>query len=385
MDPGKSVWQSMADAYMKANPGVTIEISVIENDAFKTKLATAMQSGSPPDLFQSWGGGVLQQYANAGLVKDLTESLKGGWGDSFNKAPLDVYTVNGKNYGVPWDMGAVGFWYNKTLFQKAGISEPPKTWTEFKDAVTKLKAAGITPIALGEKDQWPGAFYWEYLATRIGGKVAFDKASGRTGSFADQAYVDAGKKLQELVALKPFPEGFLGLTFNDHAALMGNGKAGMELMGQWAPDVEKSNSATKQGLGNDLGFFPFPSVEGGAGDPTDVLGGGNGIAVGKNASPVAIDFLKYLTSVENQRVLAANGLALPVVKGAEDSISSPLLKQVQNMVKSAKYFQLYYDQYLPPAMGSVVNEATQAIFAGSQSPEAAAKAVEDSAAVELKK
>jgi raffinose/stachyose/melibiose transport system substrate-binding protein len=78
-------------------------------------------------------------------------------------------------------------------------------------------------------------------------------------------------------------------------------------------------------------------------------------------------------------------MALPVVKGAEDSIVSTPLKQVQDMVKNAKYYQLYYDQYLPPAMGSVVNEATAGLFAGSSSPEAAAKAIEDSASAELRK
>jgi raffinose/stachyose/melibiose transport system substrate-binding protein len=385
IEPGKSTWQAMADAYMKANPGVTIEITVLENDAFKSKLATVMQSGNPPDLFQSWGGGTLQQYVNAGLVKDISEDLKGGWADTFNKAPLDVYTVNGKNYGVPWDMGAVGFYYNKALFQKAGITATPKTWSEFLSVVQKLKAANITPISLGEKDQFPGHFYWAYLATRIGGKAAFDKAYSQTGSFADTAYVQAGQKLKELAALDPFPKGFLGLTYGDQEKVMVDKTAAMELMGQWAIPTEKGVSTDKQGLGSDLGFFPFPTVEGGAGDPSDVLGGGNGIAVGKNASPVAIDFLKYLTSVENQRLLAQAGLAIPTVKGAEDSMSEPLYKDVQSLVSHAKYFQLYYDQYLPPATGAVVNDSVQALLSGSLAPQAVAQAVQDSAASELKK
>ncbi len=384
-DPGKTTWQSMADAYMKAHPNVTIEITILENDAFKAKLATAIQAGTPPDLFQSWGGGVLREYAKAGLVKDLTSSLQGGWGDSLSKPGLDLYSVDGKVYGIPWDLGMVGFWYNKELFQKAGIAAPPKTWTELLDDVKKLQAAGITPIALGDKDKWPGHFFWVYLAVRQGGKDAFDKAYSRSGKFTDPPFIEAGKKLQQLVELKPFPEGFLGLTFNDHAAMMGSGKAGMELMGQWAPAVEKANAEDKQGLGDKLGFFPFPTVEGGAGDPSDVLGGANGIAVGKNAPAEAIDFLKFLTSLDNQKKVTEDGFALPVVKGAETAIGNPLLKDVQSNVAKAKYFQLYYDQFLPPAVGLVVNDATQGIFAGSMSAEAAAKAIEDAAAQELKK
>jgi raffinose/stachyose/melibiose transport system substrate-binding protein len=384
-EPGKTVFQEMADAYMKANPGVQIEITILENDAFKTKLNTVMQSGNPPDLFQSWGGGVMAEYARAGLLKDISGDLKGAWGDSFNKAPLDVYSADGKYYGVPWDMGAVGFWYNKTLFSKAGISAPPATWTDFISDVKKLQAAGITPISLGEKDKWPGHFYWVYLATRIGGKAAFDKAYSRSGSFADPAYVQAGEKFKELVDLKPFANGFLGLTYNDQSNAMGDGKAAMELMGQWAPSTEKDQSSNKTGLGSDLGFFPFPMVEGGAGDKDDIMGGGNGIGVGKNASPAAIDFLKYVTSVENQKVMAQVGMALPVVKGSEVAVTDPLLQQVQANVNKAKYYQLYYDQYLPPALASVIVDSVQGLLAGSSSPDAVAKAVEESAASELKK
>ena len=61
-------WQNLANTFVKDHPDVSIEITVLENEAFKAKLATAMQSGSPPDIFQSWGGGVLKQYADAGLV-----------------------------------------------------------------------------------------------------------------------------------------------------------------------------------------------------------------------------------------------------------------------------------------------------------------------------
>src|SRR5215468_7727751 len=129
-DPQLTIFKNYASEYMKAHPNVEIKITVIANDPFKTKLATAMQAGTPPDIFQSWGGGVLQQYAAAGLLKDITPDLQGGWGDTFGKAALNLYSANGKYYGVPWDMGAVGFWYNKALFTQAGITTPPATWAD---------------------------------------------------------------------------------------------------------------------------------------------------------------------------------------------------------------------------------------------------------------
>jgi len=381
----KAAWQKLADEYMAAHPNVTIEITVLENEAFKTKLTTVMQSGEPPDIFQSWGGGVMNEYANAGLLKDITADLdRNGWRDTFSPGALGVYGYEGKNYGVPWDMGMVGFWYNKDLFAQAGIDSTPTTWTELLEDVEKLKAAGITPIALGEGDKWPGHFWWAYLATRIGGQAGFNAAASRTGSFTDAPFVEAGKKLQELIALEPFQDGYLGATYGDEATAMGNGKAAMELMGQWAPGVQKDNSTDKQGIGDKLGWFPFPMVEGGAGDAGDAFGGGNGFAIGKNASPEAIDFVRYLSRADSQVQLAKLNLSLPVVKGGEAGVSDPLLLTIQKSSAGAKYFQLYYDQALPPAVGSVINDSVQGIFAGTLTPEQAAQAVEDSAAQEIK-
>jgi raffinose/stachyose/melibiose transport system substrate-binding protein len=386
-DEGQAaVWQSLADSYMAEHPNVNVEITILENEAFKTKMTTVVQSGDMPDIFQSWGGGVMNEYIAAGMMKDITADLDadgGAWRDTFSPGALGVYSLDGKNYGVPWDMGMVGFWYNKDLFSQAGIEAPPGTWDELLDAVTKLKAAGITPIALGEGDKWPGHFWFGYLATRICGQNGFQAAASRSGSFADECFVEAGNKLLELNALEPFQDGYLGAVYGDQSTIMGNGQAAMELMGQWAPGAQAGNSADGQGLGDKLGFFPFPAVDGGAGAATDAFGGGNGFGIGKDAEPEAVDFVKWLTSADAQVACAEAGFCIPVVKGGEAGMSDPLLIELQETLSQAEYFQLYYDQALPPAVGSVVNDSIQGVLAGTLTPEEAAQAIEDSAAQEL--
>jgi len=350
MDPGKTDWQKVADDYMAANSNVEIKITVLENQAFKDKMTTAMQSGSPPDLFHSWGGGVLYEYASANLVKDLTEDLAAdGWGDTILPAALNLYGTGGKNYGVPWDIGAVVVFYNKALFNQVGV-ETPATWEDLLAAIPKFKDAGITPITVGEKDKWPGHFWWVYQAIRNGGKAAFDTAYSRKGSFADPPFVQAGTDLKQLIDLQPFQEGFLAQVFNDAEALLANGKAAMELMGQWSVNNQKTLAENKKGLGDDLGFFPFPTVTGGAGGPTDILGGGNGFALGKNAPSETIDFVRFFMNMDHQKDFAAKGYIVPTVKGAESGLKDPLLQQIQQMVGKAEYLQLYYDQFLPPAV-----------------------------------
>jgi raffinose/stachyose/melibiose transport system substrate-binding protein len=379
-------WQGLADKYMADHPNVDIKITILENDAFKQKLVTVMQAGDPPDLFQSWGGAVLWNFAQNGLVRNIAPELSadsGAWQDSFAvQAALNLYGQNGEYYGVPWDWGAVGMFYNKALFEKAGITDLPTTWTEYLDVVKKIKDAGITPISLGEGETWPGHFWWVYLATRIGGEKAFLDAYNRTGSFADEPFVKAGEALQQLIALEPFQDGFLGMSHNDSEGVFGNGQAAMELMGQWAPGAQAQYSTDGKGIGTDnIGWFPFPMVEGGAGNPGDVFGGGDGIAVGKNAPDEAVDFLKFLTSEENN---AANAFfTIPVIKGTESAITDPVMQQIIKARNDAPYFQLYYDQFLPPAVGNEVNDAVATIFGGTASPEEAAQAIEDVAAEEL--
>ena len=77
---------------------------------------------------------------------------------------------------------------------------------------------------------------------------------------------------------------------------MANGRAAMDLMGQWAPNEFDANTKDKKGLGDDLGWFPFPQVEGGAGQEGEQFGGGDGFAVGRDAPPEAVDFIKFLVS-----------------------------------------------------------------------------------------
>ena len=377
-DPGLSDWQKMADDYMASHPNVNIEITVLENEAFKTKLATVLQSGDVPDIFQSWGGSGLVEQAQAGLLKDISADLEadgGAWKDTFAPGALGAFSVDGVYYGVPWDMGMVSVWYNKDLFEQAGITSTPATWDEFLADVQTLKDAGITPISIGEKDTWMGMHVWSYLFTRIGGEEAFNAVYTGTGKWTDDTCVKAGTELVKLVEMEPFQVGFLGASHDESQAAFGNGEAAMLIGGHWTPNVEAANSADGVGVAN-LGMFTFPGYEGGAGGANDAMGGGNGFAIGKDASPEAIDFVKYLTSVENQKVLAADNSGIPVVKGAEEAIQDANMKLVQAGFSSAEYFQLYYDQFLPGTVAGAINDETAKLYAGTSTPEEVCAAIQ---------
>jgi raffinose/stachyose/melibiose transport system substrate-binding protein len=377
-DPGKAFLKTLADEYMAAHPNVTINETVLENEALKTKIATAMQAGTPPDIFQSWGGGGLGEQVAAGLVKDITTDVS-SWADTMNPGAMGIYQVDGKQYGIPYNFGMVGFWYNKALFTKAGITAPPTTWDELLADVGKLKDAKITPIALGGKDKWPGMFWWAYLSIRQGGQAALVPAV-TDGAWDAQAFIDAGTHLKKLIDMKPYQAGFLAATYPNESAAMGNGKAAMELMGQWAPGAEAGESASKKGIGDDLAWFPFPALTGGAGAPTDAFGGTDGWALGKDAPPEAVDFVKYIASIDvAKRWAGLNDGTLPATNGAEAAVTDPYLKTVLENRSKATFAQLYLDQATTPALGAAINDAIAELYAGTASPEDVAKTIAEAA------
>ena len=167
-DPGTTDWQNIADAYMAEHPNVTINITVMENEAYKAALQTNVQAGDVPDLFHSWGGGALRDQVAAGVVQDITESST-EFVDTLSPGATGLFNLDGVQYGLPFDQSIVGMWYNKDLFAQAGIEEPPATWTELLADVQALEDAGITPIAVGAGDKWPAHFWYSYLMVRLAG------------------------------------------------------------------------------------------------------------------------------------------------------------------------------------------------------------------------
>ena len=97
-----AIWQGAAQEYEKAHPGVKIEFDYLENEAFKAKLPTLLQSKDRPSLFHSWGGGVMYEQISSGVLQDITSAIsEGGFKDTFYPAGIQNFTFQGKTYGLP--------------------------------------------------------------------------------------------------------------------------------------------------------------------------------------------------------------------------------------------------------------------------------------------
>jgi raffinose/stachyose/melibiose transport system substrate-binding protein len=224
-------------------------------------------------------------------------------------------------------------------------------------------------------------FYYSYLVMRIGGDHALtDAKAGKDGGYKNPIFVEAGKRLRELAALEPFQPGYLSTTHAQSAAIFGDGKAAMDLMGEWLLGMQGSNAADGKGQAVDnIGVLSFPVLSGGKGKATDTLGGVHAFLVTKTAPPEAVDFLKFFSQEKYAKEAAAAGAYIPVYKGAEESISNPIVKRLASDLAATTYHQNFFDQDLGPSVGRVVNDISVAVAAGQMTPEAAAAAIQDAA------
>ncbi|MEO5534104.1 MAG: extracellular solute-binding protein [Pseudolysinimonas sp.] len=381
--PLSSLWADVAAEFEAAHPGVTVEQTGYQNeDLQRTLIPNALQSGDAPDLFMVWPGGEVRSQAEAGYLMDLTDVAS----DTISQlgGVVKPWEVDGKQYALPFSFGITGIWYNKDLFQQAGISGTPKTLPELEADVAKIKAINVAPISVGAGDLWPAGHWWYQFALNACSTATLQTAIPAL-NFDDPCWLEAGQTLQDFLATKPFNDGFLATPAqtgaDSSAGLVANGNAAMEFMGPW-------DSGTIGGLTADgkvpswLGWFPFPSVPGSAGDPTITMGGGDGWGISANAPKETVELLKYLESDDVQSRFAAIGSGIPANPNAAAALTDPNLKAIASGLAGSSYVQLWLDSALGPAFGNPLNQAIVNIFAGTGTPADVVKALKDTAAAQ---
>lgn len=381
---GKAYWESTAKAFEAENPGVTIKIQAIQNEDMDGKLQTALNSGDAPDIFMARGGGKLAAVVEAGQAMDLTDKISDETKSALGEATLSAFSIDGKVYGVPSAVLPGGIYYSKDLFAQAGITETPTTMDELSDAVDKLKAAGIEPIALGAKDAWPAAHWYYFFGLRECSQDAIADAAA-TKTFDDPCWEKAGQDLADFAGTEPFNNGYLTTTAQQgagsSAGLLANHQAAMELMGAWEPGVVASLTPDEQPLA-DLGWFPFPAVDGGEGDPTAMMGGVDGFTCFVDAPDACADFLNFASQKEYQEGYAEAFVTLPASKEAQGVVTDPALQDVLAAYNDAAYVSVWLDTLFGQNIGNALNTSVVEMLAGSGSPASIVEAVEAAAAKE---
>ena len=270
--------QAIISAAVKANSGLEVVNAAVAGGAgtnAKQVLATRLAGGDVPEIWQTHPGGELGQYVDQGVLADMTAVYKSeGWDKVVPKDLVASMTYNKKTYSVLTGVHRANtMWISSAAQKKAGVSlSGSLTWPTFKAAALKMKAKGIDPICLGDKDIWTAAQLLEALI------VAEEGAAGWTALLnGSKKWTSAGVKK----AVANFNEAMTWVN-KDHKALdwtgavaaLAKGTCGVNIMGDWAYGelLVKQNKVD----GKDFTYATF-------GDANTFVTVGDSFVIGKTA------------------------------------------------------------------------------------------------------
>jgi len=346
-------------------------VPVPSTQSMNDKVRAAINTPNKPNLFFNWAGGSIREYAEAGLLVDLTSKLNSDttWRDTFVKSVLDAGKIGDKYYDIPMKgMQPVLLFYNKTMFADAGV-KPPQTWDDLKSLVNTFKRKGVTPIVLGGQDSWTELMYLEFLVDRLGGPAVFQRVeNGDNAGWGDPVFLKSLEMIRELVDMGAFGSNYSSIGYGNGSAsaLFAKGKAAMHLMGTW--EFTSQQGSAPKFVKNDLAYTNFPAVEGGKGNPKDTVGNPtNYFAVTKSdISDACVDFLhSQMTNKDYVDAMIKAG-EVPAIADLGDRLDQhpnpAFAKAVYEIAQTAPSFTLSWDQALESNVGDAVVTNLQKVF-----------------------
>lgn len=339
---GLEALETIVEDYEEANPGVSIKLETRDIDPHKDSLRRTAGSSSGPDIYYMWAGrGLGGEFVEAGTSLDLTDYYEQyGWQDRFTEAVLANYTQYGGFHGVPWTQRAEAFYYNKALFEQAGITEEPATYDELVEAADKLEASGVTPIQFGGSVNWHVMRLLDSLIETKCGAETHDALTSLEASWADEACVTEAFTELKRWSDSYLQEGWIGVDNDESTQLFYAGQAAMALEGDWF--VSQLSDA---GLDpEEIGLFQIPT------GTNRLYGFGEGMYINANSPDAdeAAKFLDYLTSTEVQSAHSSAFAAISVNQEVEPAGDQPsLVTEFTELFETAEGTYVNNDQNFP--------------------------------------
>ncbi|HLN77633.1 MAG TPA: extracellular solute-binding protein [Nocardioidaceae bacterium] len=331
--PAAQRLRAMAEAYQKKS-GIKVKRNEVSHNTFQENINTYLQ-GNPDDVFTWFAGYRMNQFAEQGLIADLSDVWPiDGMADSFKQAST---ASDGKQYFVPKDYYPWAVFYRKSVFEKNGF-EPPTTFDEMTTLAKKMKAKGMVPFAFGDKDGWPAMGTFDILNMRINGyQFHMDLMKG------EKAWDSAEVKqvFETWRGLLPYHQPDpLGRIWQEAAQTLGKGEAGMFLFGTFIvdgiPDVE-----------DDLDFFTYPEMDASIGATAlDAPIDGFCMSAASDNTDAAKKFLSFLGTPEAANAANDNADApfIAANSNASTKTYSALQKKSVEVVSQAKDIAQFLDR-----------------------------------------
>jgi ABC-type glycerol-3-phosphate transport system substrate-binding protein len=331
------VLKKLSDEYEAKHPEVTVDIQFLSADDEQKTLPTSLASGSGPDIFDyDAAESALGELATNGLVAPLDSYAgKYGWSGKMTSSVLDRAKYGAKLYGVPRSSEAVGLFYNTALFTKYGIA-PPTTYAAFLAAADRLKAAGITPIAFGNKDQWPSS---HLIGAAIHANTPVQTIRSLESLDGTATWQDPTVRASMEIARTWAQQGYLtsnfnGVTFDDAFKSFYTGQAGMFVEGTGVtPDILQNASRP-----DDFTFVPFPMIDSSLEQQAEGgVGGAWSISASSKAKDIAADWIDFVHFSDTAEAAWLKAGVLPTSTFDTSTVDvAPLLQRNVDVVRAAQ-------------------------------------------------
>ena len=247
---------AIVEAFNKANTGkYKVEFVAADTESHTKNMKLAASDGTLPQIFWVEGSQVTD-FNEAGVLLDLKDFLSQNADvkKALNGAEKAFQDDKGVQYGLPYQSNVQGIFYNKEVFDKAGVSYPTDdtTYDEFLDMVSKLKASGVTPLSIGSKNSSFAMWEFNIWLSRFGWSENIAAITDGKKKFSDSAVTKAFEKIEELAKAGAFPENMSTIDYFDAKQQFDEGKAAMFGSGQWdCAEFDKN-------IGDAIGFWWGP-------------------------------------------------------------------------------------------------------------------------------
>jgi len=366
-EAGIRVWDDVKAQYEAAHPGWTVEMNYMDDDLYQTiGLQNLLAGRNAPDIYFEWTGSRLAQRYADGYAADLTAAVTTGpIAGLFDDTVFPAATIDGKVVMLPHTADVTNvLWYNKQILADNGIT-PPTTWAELLAACDTLNAAGIIPIASGNKDLWAAGNWLAHMASRVVGEDVYASTLGGAGKFATPEWEQAFGYIAELTTHHCVNDSANAIDDNSGAQLFFQGKAAMHAIGSWLVSWAIDEAPTL-----DFDYVNLPAMPDGAGNQDSVIGVETGYIVNAKSDKIdaAVDYLALLNSDANvQQFIAAE--ITPIAKSASagaavDSRAQRLL----DLLAGAPAVVLPPDTGYDLKMADALYAAEAAVLGGQMSP-----------------
>ncbi|GIO35874.1 sugar ABC transporter substrate-binding protein [Paenibacillus antibioticophila] len=370
------VYKARIAEFEKQHPNIVIKQDGVPSAQYKTKLRTLAAANNLSDINVVWPGADLAPLVAGSLVEPINHLME-NWTSILPEAALSGFNVDGQQYAIPTKQNFVDIiYYNKEMFAQVGYDQFPETYDQFIDAVTKLKAAGITPISLGNKEQWPlQSSYISIIGDRFTGSDFLPAVLEGKAKFTDPEFVKALGVIEELSKLDAFNTDANNMDSVQAQDYFIQGKAAMHISSATVDGRVRINNEE----GDKFGIALFPSVEGGRGEPkksAGVLQYGIAIKSGldEKKKQAAEEFLKFFVNEDLYKELIRNGVVVPAkVEIPEDA--SPYLKEMLALTGNGT--SPVFDSLIPTQVVDVLQNGLQALMMDHTTPEKLAADVQE--------